>query len=116
VGYQPEQPSQQQYVEPPQQLQYGQHPQQHAEAGMEDEDGGFPGGPYDLSLLLDFSKHVTFKLWNDKTISIIALFNLMIFYYYVKFILRRICHVYFTYVSIIDLFLTYLSIIDLFLT
>jgi len=27
----------------------------------------------------------------------------MIFYYYVKFILRRICHAYFTYLSIIDL-------------
>jgi len=45
---------------------------------MEDEDGGFRGGPYDLSLLPDFGK----------TVSIIALFNLMIFYYYVKFILR----------------------------
>jgi len=48
-GYQPEQPPQQQYVEPPQQKhpqqqQLEQHPQQHAEAGMEDEDGGFPGG------------------------------------------------------------------------
>jgi len=69
-----------------------------------------------LTLLPDFGKHVAFKLWNDKTVSIIALFNLMIFYYYVKFILRRICHVYFTYLSIIDLFFTYLSIIDLFLT
>jgi len=77
---------------------------------------GASRGAYDLSLLPDFGKHVAFKLWNDKTISIIALFNLMIFYYYVKFILRRICHVYFTYLSIVDLFFMYLSIIDLFLT
>jgi len=56
---------------------------------MEDEDGGFSGGPYELSLLPNFDKHVAYKLWNDKTIS-----NLMIFYYYVMFILRRICHVY----------------------
>ena len=109
-GYQTEQSPQQQYVEPPQQQQ---HPQQHAEAGMEAEDGGFPGGPYELYLLPNFGKHVAYKLWNDKTVSIIALFNLMIFYYYVKFILRRICHV---YLSIFDLFFTYLSIIDLFLT
>jgi len=79
-GYQPEQPHQQQYVEPPQQQyvdppqqQPEQHPQHHAELGMEDEDGGFPGGPYyELSLLLDFGKHVACKLWNDKTVSIIC--------------------------------------------
>jgi len=58
---------------------------------------GLSRGPYDLSLLPDFGKHVAFMLWNHKTVSIIALFNLMIFYYSVKFILRRICHVYFTY-------------------
>ena len=76
-GYQPEQPPQQQYVEPPQQQQYE---QQHAEPVMEDEDGGFPGRPYEMSFLPNFSKHVACRLWNSKTVSIIVLFNLMIFY------------------------------------
>jgi len=56
-GYQPEQ----QYVEPPQQ-QYVDPPHHHVKPGMEDEDGGFPGGPYELSLLPDFGKHVACKL------------------------------------------------------
>jgi len=49
---------------------------------MEDEDGGFPGGLMrcQMSLLPNFGKHVTCRLWNDKTVSIIVLFNLMIFY------------------------------------
>jgi hypothetical protein len=47
-----------------------QHPQQQAELGMEDE--GFPGGPYELSLLPNFGKHVACKLWNDKIVSIIC--------------------------------------------
>jgi hypothetical protein len=78
---------------------------------MEHEDGGFPGGPYDFSLLLDFGRHVACKLWSDKVVSIIALFNLMICYclFYVLFFLTvfvrirdiyfllRIFHVYFTY-------------------
>jgi len=33
-----------------------------------------------MSLLLNFSKHVACKVWSDKTVSIIVLFNLMIFY------------------------------------
>ena len=79
-GYQPEQPPQPHYVDAPEQhhvepLQQ-QHPeQQHAEAVIKDEDEGFPRGSYDLSLLLDFGKHVAFKLWSDKTVSI------TIFYY-----------------------------------
>ena len=48
-----------QYVQPPQQ-QYEQHPQQQAEPGMEDE--GFPKGPYELSHLPNFGKHVVYKL------------------------------------------------------
>jgi len=39
-------------------------------------------------------------------LSIIVLFNLI---YYMKFILRRICHAYFTYLSIIDLDLDFMS-------
>jgi len=81
-GYQPEQPpQQQQYEQHPQQQQLEQHPeQQHAESVMEDEDGAFQGGPYEMSLLPNFGKHVACRLWNDKTVSIIVLFNLMIFY------------------------------------
>jgi len=60
------------------QPQYEQPPQQQAEPGMEDK--GFPGGPYELSLLPDFGKHVACKLWSDKVVSVIALFNLMICY------------------------------------
>jgi len=45
-----------------------------------DEDEGFSGGPYELSLLPNFDKHVACKLWSDKVVSIIALFNLMICY------------------------------------
>jgi len=45
---------------------------------------GLSRGPYELSLLPNFGKHVAFKLWNDKTVS------MMIFYY----------------LSIIDLFFT----------
>jgi len=80
-GYQPEQPPQSQYVdapkqhhvEPPQQ----QYPkQQHAEAVIDDEVGGFPGGPYELSLLPNFGKHVAFKLWNNKTVSITKFYYL----------------------------------------
>ena len=77
-GYEPQYQEAYQYEQPPQQ-QYEQHPRQQAEPGM--EDGGFPGGPYELSLLPNFGKHVAYKLWNDKVVSIIALFNLMIFYY-----------------------------------
>jgi len=40
----------------------------------------FPRGTYELSLLPDFNKHVTCKLWSDKQVSIIALFYLMICY------------------------------------
>jgi len=47
---------------------------------MEDEDGGFPGGPCEMSLLSNFGKHVACRFWNDKTVSIIVLFNLKIFY------------------------------------
>jgi len=47
---------------------------------MEDEVGGLPGGPYEMSLLSNFGKHVACRLWNSKTVSIIVLFNLMIFY------------------------------------
>ena len=45
---------------------------------MEDEEfKGFPGGPYELSILPNFGKHVACKLWSDKVVSIIALFNLI---------------------------------------
>jgi len=49
---------------------------------MEFEAGpnGFPGGPYELSLLLNFGKHMACKLWGDQVVSIIALFNLKICY------------------------------------
>ena len=47
---------------------------------MEDEDGGFPRGPYEMSLLPNFSKYVACRLCNSKTVSIIVLFKLMIFY------------------------------------
>jgi len=49
---------------------------------MEFEAGpnGFLEGPYELSLLPNFSKHVACKLWGDKVVSIIVLFNLMICY------------------------------------
>jgi len=33
---------------------------------------GFPGGPYDLSLLSKFGKHVTCRLWIDHEVSIIV--------------------------------------------
>jgi len=69
-----------QYYQEGYQPQYKQPPQQQVEPGMEDEDGGFPGGPYELSLLPNFGKHVACKLWSDKVVSIIALFNLMICY------------------------------------
>jgi hypothetical protein len=42
--------------------------------------GAFQGA-YELSLLPNFGKHVAYKLWNDKVVSIIALFNLMILFY-----------------------------------
>jgi len=61
-GYQPEQPPQPQYVDAPEQHHVEPPQQQHAEAVIEDEDEGFPGGPYELSLLPDFGKHVAFKL------------------------------------------------------
>jgi len=71
-GYQPEQPPQPQYVDAPEQ-QHVEAPeqQQHLEPVMEDENEGFPEGPYDLSLLPNFSKHVASKLWNDRTVSIV---------------------------------------------
>ncbi|RHN49885.1 putative protein-serine/threonine phosphatase [Medicago truncatula] len=37
---------------------------------MEDEDEGFPGGPYELSLLPNFGKHVAYKLWSDKVLQV----------------------------------------------
>ncbi len=64
-------PPQPQYVDAHEQHHVESPQQQHAEPAMKDEDEGFPGGPYDLSLLPNFGNHVAFKLWNDRAVSII---------------------------------------------
>jgi len=72
-----------QYQQPHQQEQKGEGHQPEAEAqwepAMEFEAGpqGFPGGPYELSLLPNFGKHVACRLWVDAEVSIIALFYLI---------------------------------------
>jgi len=45
-------------------------PKMEFEAGLQ----GFPGEPYELSLLPNFGKHVACRLWLDPHVNIIRLF------------------------------------------
>jgi len=59
-----------QYEQPQQEGEAQEEPRMEFEGGPQ----GFPGGPYELLLLQNFSKHVACRLWVDPEISIIALF------------------------------------------
>jgi len=81
---------------------------------FEAEPHGFLGGPYVLSILPNFGKHVACRLWVDVEVSIIALFYLMICYLLFSLVNVYVTILKFTYFN--DYFTYFMFMLEYFMS